>query len=80
IKTYINGKNPKAAVIVGTGFIGLEVCENLYNLGINVTLVEKLSQVTPGLDSDMAVYVRECIEKKGVTVLTGASVNEITGT
>lgn len=79
IKTYINMKNPSTAVIVGTGFIGLEVCENLKNLGIEVTLLEKLPQVTPGLDSDMAVYVKEHIEKKGVTVLTGVSVSEITG-
>ncbi|WMJ87996.1 FAD-dependent oxidoreductase [Anaerocolumna sp. MB42-C2] len=79
IKTYINMKNPSTAVIVGTGFIGLEVCENLKNLGIEVTLMEKLPQVTPGLDSDMAVYVKEHIEKKGVTVLTGVSVSEITG-
>ncbi|MGB8451249.1 MAG: FAD-dependent oxidoreductase [Anaerocolumna sp.] len=79
IKTYINGKTPNTAVIVGTGFIGLEVCENLKNLGIEVTLMEKLPQVTPGLDSDMAVYVKEHIEKKGVTVLTGVSVSEITG-
>lgn len=79
IKSYINDNNPNAAVIVGTGFIGLEVCENLKNLGIHVTLLEKLSQVTPGLDSDMAVYVKEHLEKKGVTVLTGVSVNEITG-
>ncbi|MGX8699875.1 MULTISPECIES: FAD-dependent oxidoreductase [unclassified Caproiciproducens] len=78
IKTYIDGNSPKRAVIIGTGFIGLEVCENLKKLGLEVTLLEKLPQVTPGLDSDMAVYVQDHIEKNGVPVLTGVSITEIT--
>ena len=78
IKNVINANNPKSAVIIGTGFIGLEVCENLKGLGVEVTMIEKLPQVTPGLDGDMAVYVKEHLEKNGVTVLTGASANEIT--
>lgn len=78
IKTYIDIHNPKAVTIVGTGFIGLEVCENLKGLSIDVTLIEKLPQVTPGLDSDMAIYVKEYLEKNGVVVLTGTSVTEIT--
>ncbi|MGI6175160.1 MAG: FAD-dependent oxidoreductase [Christensenellales bacterium] len=78
IKAYIDTAIPKTASIIGTGFVGLEVCENLKRLGINVTLIEKLSQVTPGLDSDMAVYVREHIEKNGVMVYTDASVAEMT--
>ena len=78
IKTFVNENHPKSAAIIGTGFIGLEVCENLKGLGIDVTMIEKLNQVTPGLDSDMAVYVKEHIEKNGVKVLTGVSANEIT--
>nr|WP_319488636.1 FAD-dependent oxidoreductase [uncultured Caproiciproducens sp.] len=79
IKTFIDRIHPKAAAIIGTGFIGLEVCENLKRLGIDVTLIEKLPQVTPGLDSDMAVYVKEHLEKNGVAVLTEVSAAEITG-
>lgn len=78
IKSFIDTEKPKTSVIIGTGFVGLEVCENLKALGIGVTLIEKLLQVTPGLDSDMAVYVKEHIEKNGVAVLTGALVTEIT--
>lgn len=78
IKTFIDTNRPLSAAIIGTGFIGLEVCENLKGLGIEVSLLEKLPQVTPGLDSDMAVYVQDYIEKNGVTVLTGVSVTEIT--
>lgn len=79
IKDFINENNVKSTVIVGTGFIGLEVCENLKGLGIDVTMVEKLPQVTPGLDSDMAIYVKEHLEANGVTVFTDVSANEITG-
>lgn len=78
IKDYINMNNPKSAAIIGTGFIGLEVCENLKKLGIDITLIERLPQVTPGLDRDMAVYVKDNLEKNGVTVYTGASATEIT--
>ncbi len=76
IKNFINFKKPKHAEIVGTGFIGLEVCENLKKLGIEVTFIERLPQVTPGLDRDISVYVKDHIEKG--RVLTDASVNEIT--
>ena len=78
IKKFIDEKNPRKAVIVGTGFIGLELTENFKNIGIDVTLVEMLSQVTPGLDSDMAIYVEKALEKNGVLVFTGNSANEIT--
>ncbi len=77
IKEWIAERRPDAAAIVGTGFIGLEVCENLARLGIAVTLVEKLDQVTPGLDPDMAILVRERLEKNGVKVFTGASITEV---
>jgi len=77
IAAFIKKNEPKNAVIIGTGFIGLEVCENFVDIGISVTLVERLPQVTPGLDSDMAVYVREHIEKKGVGVITNTSADVI---
>lgn len=79
VKAFIDVNDPKSAVIIGAGFIGLEVCENLKELGMDVTLIEKLPQITPGLDSDMAVYVEDHLTKNGVTVLTGVSVNEISG-
>lgn len=78
IKSFLDEKKPKTAVIVGTGFIGLEMCESLTRVGISVTLLEKLPQVTPGLDGDMAIYVEEHLKKSGVTVRTGVSVEKIT--
>lgn len=78
IKKYIKQKVPKSAAIIGTGFIGLEVCENLKRLGIAVTLIERLPQVTPGLDSDMAIHVMNHLKKNGVAVFINASATEIT--
>ncbi len=79
IKNYIDQQKPKKAAIIGTGFIGLEVCENLKRLGIDVTLIERLPQVTPGLDQDMALYVLDHLQKNGIKVYLGASATEITG-
>ncbi|MBV7271380.1 FAD-dependent oxidoreductase [Clostridium sp. PL3] len=79
IKEYIQTHNPKSAVIVGTGFIGLEMTENLEDLGIKVTLVERLSQVTPGLDKDMSVYVERYLKSKDINMVLGDSVVELKG-
>lgn len=78
IKEYLSKYNPKSAAIIGTGFIGLEVSENLNKLGIDVTLIERLPQVTPGLDNDIAVYVEDELKKNGVSVFSGATATEIT--
>lgn len=77
IKTFLATKKPQSAAIIGTGFIGLEVCENLKALGISVTLLEKLPQVTPGLDPDMAVHVQAHLVKNSITVKTGVTVESI---
>lgn len=79
IKEYILTRKPKSAVIVGTGFIGLEMAENLKNLGIEVTLVERLNQVTPGLDSDMSVYVEKYLRSKDIDLILDDSVVELIG-
>ena len=57
---------PKRAVVVGGGFIGLEMVENLAHLGLEVTLVEKLNQVMPPLDPEMARLVERYLVKHGV--------------
>ena len=78
IAAYLNEYKPTSAAIIGTGFIGLEMCESLMRRGMKVTLLEKLSQVTPGLDNDMAIRVEEYLKTSGVTVKTGVSITEIT--
>ena len=78
IKAFLDDNHPKSAAIIGTGFIGLEMCENLSELGVGVTLLEKLPQVTPALDADMAAHVEEHLIKNGVVVHTDVTVREIT--
>lgn len=78
IHAFLEERKPKTAAIIGTGFIGLEMCESLTRLGITVTLLEKLPQVTPGLDPDMAIHVEEHLKKNGVAVYTGVSIAGIT--
>jgi NADPH-dependent 2,4-dienoyl-CoA reductase/sulfur reductase-like enzyme/rhodanese-related sulfurtransferase len=57
---------PKRAVVVGGGFIGLEMVENLVHRGLEVTLIEKLDQVMPPLDPEMARLVKRYMVKHGV--------------
>ncbi len=77
IKTYINEHRPKNAIVVGTGFIGLEMLENLVAMGINVVVVERMNKITPNLDEDMAAYLENLLLKKGVRILKDVSLVEI---
>jgi NADPH-dependent 2,4-dienoyl-CoA reductase/sulfur reductase-like enzyme/rhodanese-related sulfurtransferase len=78
ILDFMPEKQPKKAIIIGAGFIGLEMCENLTRRGLEVSLIERLNQVSPSLDEDMAVYVQQYLEEKGIAVYTGTAVTEIT--
>lgn len=80
MKAFLNTQKPTEAVIVGTGFIGMEMAENLKALGMRITMLEKLPQVVPGLDADMAVHVQTHLQQNGVTVRTGVTVQAITET
>ena len=74
IRAWIDDKSAKSAVIVGGGFIGLEMAENLVHRGLAVTVVEMLDQVMPPLDPEMARAVQEQLEKHGVKVALGDGV------
>ncbi|MEZ4358009.1 MAG: FAD-dependent oxidoreductase [Eubacteriales bacterium] len=78
IKKFVDLNNPKTAAVLGSGFIGLEVCENFKKLGIKVTLIEKMPKVSPNLDNDVSVYLKDVLIKNGISVYTNTSVNEIT--
>ncbi len=58
IREWIESRNPRRAVVVGGGFIGLEMAENLVHRGIDVTIVEAANQLMPPLDPEMSDYVR----------------------
>ncbi|MGN7853933.1 FAD-dependent oxidoreductase [Exiguobacterium sp. 22311] len=79
IRSYIDAHDPKTATIVGGGFIGLEMAEQLTYRGIQVTLVERLPQVMPPLDRDMAERVADHLKDKGVSLLLGESVTAFNG-
>lgn len=66
IRTYLECTRPKTAVIVGGGFIGLEMAENLIHSGIRTTLLQRSGQVMPPLDFDMACGVHSYLRNKGL--------------
>ena len=68
---------PATAVVIGAGFIGLEVAENLVRQGIDVTIVEATPQVLPPLDAELAILVCDELVAHGVHVETGATVASI---
>ncbi|MDD2295629.1 MAG: DsrE/DsrF/DrsH-like family protein [Eubacteriales bacterium] len=75
IKESIGGWNVKTATVVGGGFIGLEMAENLHGLGIQVTLVEMLDQVMAPLDFEMAQLLHENLRQNGVDLRLGDGVS-----
>ncbi|HOD92934.1 MAG TPA: FAD-dependent oxidoreductase [Clostridia bacterium] len=75
IKAYISDKKVKSAVVVGGGFIGLEMAENLKAIGLNVTIVEMLNQVMTPLDYEMAQLIHENIEQSGVRLILNNGVS-----
>jgi CoA-disulfide reductase len=66
IKKIVDERNPRRAVVVGGGFIGLEMAENLTERGIKTTIVEMLDQVMPSLDHEMASLIHDHLEVKDV--------------
>ena len=68
---------PATAVVIGAGFIGLEMAENLVRQGIDVTIVEATPQVLPPLDPELAILVKDELVAHGVHVETGATVSSV---
>ena len=68
---------PGSAVIVGAGYIGLEMADALTARGLPVTQLEQLPEVLPTVDGQLGALVRAELEARGVTVLTGTAVQEI---
>ncbi|VUZ22812.1 Coenzyme A disulfide reductase [Acetobacterium wieringae] len=69
IKAVVDSGKVSRAVVIGGGFIGVEMAENLQELGINVTLVEKMNQVLKPLDFEMAQLVHQEINANGVNLI-----------
>ena len=77
IKEYVLLKKPKTAVVVGGGFIGLEVAENLIERGLDVTLVGRASHVLPNIDTDMAWDVHRHLKQNGLKLKCGVSLSGV---
>ena len=70
IMAYLKAKAPQSATIIGAGFIGLEMAENLAKRGLSVTIVEKAPHVLPTIDREMAAFVNEELIKNNLSVMT----------
>jgi len=77
IRNYIDTQKPKHAVIVGTGFIGFEMLENLMGDGIHVTIVEMQNKITPNLDEDMALFLENALVKKNINIIKNSTIVKI---
>ena len=74
----LTNKNPKSAVIVGAGYIGLEMADALVHRGLEVTLISRPSEVLSSVDPELGQLVRKELERKGVRVLCGREIQSIT--
>lgn len=74
IKTYVQRKNIRKAVVIGGGFIGLEMAENFHHLGLQVSIVEMGSQVLAPVDFPVAAIVQQHIRSKGIVLHLNAAV------
>ncbi|MGL4522856.1 MAG: FAD-dependent oxidoreductase [Bacilli bacterium] len=77
IAAFIEEKKPQSAVIAGTGFIGFEMLENLIDRGINVTIIERDTKITPVLDIDMATYLENQLKKNNVKIIKQVEIKHI---
>ena len=74
IKEYINQNHPKSAVLAGGGFISLELAENLRELGMDVTIVQRPKQLMNPFDSDMASFIHSEMRRHGIKLALGHTV------
>lgn len=80
IKKYIKENSVKSATVIGGGFIGLEMAENLHGLGIDVTIVEASNQVMAPVDYEMALLLNENIRDNGVKLIVNDGVDSFEDT
>ncbi len=77
IKNYIKKNNPKNVAIIGAGFIGLEIAENLVNIGLNVTLIEKAKQVMTSVDFEIASFIHQELKNNNISLFLETDILEI---
>ena len=77
IRTFVEQKQPKTAVVIGGGFIGLEMAENLAELGIKTTIVQRSNHLLPTVDCDIASFVHAKMRHHGVQLLLNTNTNKM---
>ena len=75
IKSFVGQRQPKSAAVIGGGFIGLEMAENLRAAGLKVSLIERENQVMPPFDYEMAELLHENMRANQVDLILGDTVN-----
>jgi len=76
VKKFIKEKNPKKVAIIGAGFIGLEMAENMHRLGLMVSIVELADQVLNVLDAEMAALIHDHLKVKNIELVLNNAVTE----
>ena len=80
LREYVKEGGCRSAVVVGAGFIGLEVAENLHAQGLQVTVLDAADQIMPAVfDPEMAGYARRRLRQAGIRVITGTPLSGVTG-
>ncbi len=74
IRGFLSECTGRRALVVGAGFVGLELAENLVARGLEVSVVERAEQVMPPLDPEMAILLEQRMRERGVSVMRGRSV------
>ena len=77
IRAFIEQEQPKTAVVVGGGFIGLEMAENLTELGIKTTIIQRGDHLLPTVDCDMASFIHANFRSRGVQLLLNSSTEKM---
>ena len=77
IRAFVEQKQPKTAVVIGGGFIGLEMAENLVELGIKTTIVQRSNHLLPTVDCDIASFIHANFRHHGVQLLLNTNTNKM---
>lgn len=77
IRSFIEQNSPKTAVVIGGGFIGLEIAENLAEIGVKTTIVQRGNHLLPTVDWDMASFIHANIRYHGVELLLNTNTNRM---
>lgn len=80
IRDYIETVHPKSAVIIGGGFIGIEMAENFHAQGLKVSIIEAADHLIGAIDTDMSYDIHNHVRTKGVSLFIGETAREITDT